>query len=449
MHEAASPSLSPNLERPHHREAASLAVSVGSALDTPSTSGGPGPESIPCAKGSLFQREWVSSSNTSLNHREQFLAADQSPATKTRGSKKRSAKAEGHKWAGYHPKSKSWYGDGISPDGRRWRKYGFETALEASAWAIGTRRPMDELSYAAATLPAAITRDVANAMSIRSKAGLTSYEEGLFAQLVRGDLRRNPLGLKMTFEEAANEWLVTKEATKPRTYRDAKDCVALARKKMGSKLVTQIGLKDIEGVLKCYTRYRRRNILSKINQVFLYCEKHQYIGSKPRDNPCYGVSRPKIKGALPNPISFKDAVRLMALAVQTEESLGCTALISCCLFGGLRSSEGGKLQFDVDDGINVSGGVIRLNEDVAKIRARTVYLDADTCIEPDLAPFITGNLQKILSELPPKKRGPLTPTRRKLDLFRAYARHCGIELFDNCLRAGFASKRPAGDLLAG
>jgi hypothetical protein len=194
MQEAPSPSLSPNLERPHRREAASLAVSVGTALDTLSTSGGPGIESIPCAKGSLFQREWVNSSNTSLNRREQFLAADQSPATKTRGSKKkRSAKAEGHKWAGYNPKSKSWYGDGIGPDGKRWRKYGFETALEASAWAIETRRPMDELSYAAATLPAAITRDVANAMSLRSKAGLTSYEEGLFAQLVRGDLRRNPL----------------------------------------------------------------------------------------------------------------------------------------------------------------------------------------------------------------------------------------------------------------
>jgi hypothetical protein len=146
MQEARSPSLSPNFEGPQRREAANLAVSVGSALDTSSTSGGTGTKSIPCAKGSLFQREWVNSSNTSLNRREQFLAADQSPATKTRGSKKRSAKAEGHKWAGYHPKSKSWYGDGIGPDGKRWRKYGFETALEASAWAIGTRRPIDELS---------------------------------------------------------------------------------------------------------------------------------------------------------------------------------------------------------------------------------------------------------------------------------------------------------------
>src|ERR1035438_7222467 len=56
-----------------------------------------------CQRGLLFHREWVNSSNTSLNRREQFLAADQPPSTKTKsyGPKKRAARTVGHKWAGY------------------------------------------------------------------------------------------------------------------------------------------------------------------------------------------------------------------------------------------------------------------------------------------------------------------------------------------------------------
>jgi hypothetical protein len=313
-----------------------------------------------CQRGLLFHREWVNSSNTSLNRREQFLAADQPPSTKTKsyGPKKRAARTVGHKWAGYHPKSKSWYGDGISPEGKRWRKYGFETALEASAWAMGTRGRVDELSYAAATLPAAITRDVANAMNLWSKSGLNPYEEGLFAGLVRDDQARNPTGEKTTFANAVQGWLEAKrkcEGIKPRTVRDARDYISPAVAKLGEMLVYEIRLRDIEGVLSGYTRYRRRNIRVKIEQVFEYCQKHHLIGSAPGDNPCFGIEKPMITTSEPDPISTMDAIRLMALAVQTETTLGCTAWVAFRLFKGFRDSEAAKVNYPANRGNLIYG----------------------------------------------------------------------------------------------
>lgn len=137
--------------------------------------------------------------------------------------------------------------------------------------------------------------------------------------------------------------------------------------------------------------------------------------------------------------AFEDARRLFALAVQTEGSLGCTACVAFRMFLALRDSEALKLTYDQKDGINASLGFAHLNRNVAKLRERTLYLDAAKCPDPELRTFIPSNLRRIMADLPRMEAGMLAPSRRNIDRFKAYARHCGIVWGRNGLRAGFAT----------
>jgi hypothetical protein len=304
---------------------------------------------------------------------------------------------------------------------------------------------MDELAYRAADLPAAVRRDVAFALGLRAGAGLVPYEEGFFARLIREDMARTPCGKKVTFREVVNEWLAGKQAgvmsdeIKARTLKDAKDCIAQALEELGDKFVSEIVKKDIEKVLSKFSSYRRRNIQMRINEVFRYCQENRILGTAPENNPCYGIKWPKIKERLPEPILVDDARKLFALAVQTEDQLGCTAWIAFRMFEALRDAEASKTTYASVKGINVSRGFIHLPWEVAKKRERMVFFDPDQCPDPKLREFIPKNLKVILSELPGRAKGNLAPNRREIDMFKSYARHCGIKWKANGLRAGFAS----------
>jgi site-specific recombinase XerD len=304
---------------------------------------------------------------------------------------------------------------------------------------------MDELAYHAADLPAAIRRDVAFALGLRSGAGIEPYEEGLFARLIREDMARTPCGKKVTFREVVVEWLAGKQAgvmndeIKARTVTDAKDCIAPALAAFGGKFVSEILKKDIENLLNKFTSYRRRNIHMRINEVFRYCQENRILGTAPENNPCYGIKWPKIKERLPEPILVDDARKLFALAVQTEDQLGCTAWIAFRMFEALRDAEASKTTFATVKGINVPRGFIHLPWEVAKKRERMVFFDPDQCPDPKLRDFIPKNLKVILNELPLRTDGKLAPNRREIDMFKSYARHCGIKWQANGLRAGFAS----------
>jgi hypothetical protein len=304
---------------------------------------------------------------------------------------------------------------------------------------------MDDLAYRAADLPAAVRRDVAFALSLRSGAGLVPYEEGLFARLIREDMARTPCGKKVTFREVVNEWLAGKQAgvkndeIKARTVKDAKDCIAQALAELGDKFVSEILKKDIEKVLNNFTSYRRRNIHMRINEVFRYCQENRILGTAPENNPCYGIKWPKIKDRLPEPILVDDARKLFALAVQTEDILGCTAWVAFRMFEALRDAEASKATYAEVLGINVPRGFIHLPRAVAKKRERMVYFDPEQCPDPKLREFIPKNLKVILNELPARSSGRLAPNRREIDMFKSYARHCGIRWEANGLRAGFAS----------
>ena len=339
----------------------------------------------------------------------------------------------------WHEPTQSWGANGRHPDGARWRRYGFVTEGDADAWVFQTLAPKDELGRLATELPAPILRDVAHALSIRTQKGLARYDEGLFTRLIKEDIARNPLGQKKTFREVVEAWLSSKEGKKARTVRDAKDCTALAVKMLGEKLVALIVKTDIEKVLGRFKGYRRRNIHVRLREVFKYCQENRYIGTAPEDNPCYGIQKTKITRSLPNPVTFEDARRLFALAVQTEDSLGCTAWVAFRMFLALRDSEALKLTYDQKDGINASRGFAHLNRNVAKLRERTVYLDAAQCPDPELRAFIPSNLRRIMADLPRLEAGMLAPSRRNIDRFKAYARHCGIVWGRNGLRAGFAT----------
>jgi hypothetical protein len=109
------------------------------------------------------------------------------------------------------------------------------------------------------------------------------------------------------------------------------------------------------------------------------------------------------------------------------------------LFLALRDAEAAKVRYDALNGINVDRSFVYLSKDVAKMRERTIHYDPATCPDPRLQGFIPGNLKAILAELPPRREGLLAPSRRRVDLFKTYARHCGIRWEHNGLRAGFAS----------
>jgi hypothetical protein len=349
--------------------------------------------------------------------------------------KKRSKRRD----AWYDKRSDSWVGNGSHPDGSRWRRQGFPDFESAKTWALQTKGMTDELGYQAAALPVAIRRDVAHALGLRSHAGLVPYDEGMISRLVREDLARNPKGHKMIFTDLVKKWRASKEWKKPRTIRDAKDVLAVAYDSIGHTLITEIARPDIESVLQGHSNCRRRNILVKLREVFTYAQENRFLGSAREDHPCYGIKKPKIEKNLPTPISVGDARKLVALAIQTEQSLGCTAWVSFCLFLAFRDAEAGKIPYDAVNGINVSRGFAYLTRETAKLRERTVHFDPDKCPKLDMVPFIPGNLLKILRELPPKDCGQLFPGRRKIELFKGYARHCGIKWEDNGLRAGFAT----------
>jgi hypothetical protein len=349
--------------------------------------------------------------------------------------KKRSKRGD----ACYDKRSDSWVGNGRRPDGTRWRRQGFPDEASARNWALQTKGEMDELGYKAADLPAAVRRDVAHALSLRAQAGLSAYEEGMISRMVKDDIARNPKGHKMTLTDAIEKWRASKHWTKPRTMRDAKDLLAPFYDELGSRLITQIARPDVESVLGPRTGYRRRNILVKISEVFTYCQENRFLGSAPEDHPCYGIKTPRIEKGLPTPMSVGDARKLVALAIQTEESLGCTAWVSSCLFLAFRDSEAAMVLYDAVNGINTSRGFAYLTKEVAKMRERTVHFDPAHCPKERMRPFIPHNFLIILSELPQKYSGPLAPKRRKIDLFKAYARHCEIIWEDNGLRAGFAT----------
>jgi hypothetical protein len=349
--------------------------------------------------------------------------------------KKRSKRGD----ACYDKRSDSWVGNGRRPDGTRWRRQGFPDEASARNWALQTKGEMDELGYKAADLPAPIRRDVAYALSLRLQAGLTPYEEGMISRMVTADIARNPKGLKMTLTDGMRNWRASKEWKKPRTIRDAKDLLAPFYDELGSKLLTGITRPDVERVLGAHTGYRRRNMLVKIREVLKYCQENRFLGSAPEDHPCYGIRAARIEKGLPTPISVGDARKLVALAFQTEESLGCTAWVSSCLFLAFRDSEAAKVPYDAVNGINISRGFAYLTKEVAKMRERTVHFDPSLCPKERMRPFIPHNFLRILSELASKHSGPMAPRRRKIDRFKAYARHCGITWEDNGLRAGFAT----------
>jgi hypothetical protein len=360
----------------------------------------------------------------------------------TRGTRRKRSKRRD---ACYDKRSDSWVGNGCHPDGSRWRRQGFPDFEAARSWALQTKGQMDELAYRAADLPAAVRRDVAFALGLRAGAGLVPYEEGFFARLIREDMARTPCGKKVTFREVVNEWLAGKEAgvmndeIKARTVKDAKDCIAPALAEFGDKFVSDILKRDIEKVLNEFTSYRRRNIHMRINEVFRYCQQNRILGTAPENNPCYGIKWPKIKERLPEPILVDDAKKLFALAVQTEDRLGCTAWVAFRMFEALRDAEASKTTYASVKGINVPRGFIHLPWEVAKKRERMVFFDSTKCPDPKLREFIPANLKVILSELPLRTDGQLAPSRREIDIFKRYARHCGIIWEANGLRAGFAS----------
>jgi integrase len=270
-------------------------------------------------------------------------------------------------------------------------------------------------------------------------------EEGLFARLVRQDLARNPLGQKVLFGEAVQKWLEGKEARglKPRSLIDNRECIRPALNALRDRLVTEVTREDVEAVLKRFHGYRRRNVFRKIVEVFDECQTRKFMSAAREDHPCFGIKLPRIKKGLPTPITLENAARLLSLAVQTESKLGCTAWVAIRMFLGVRDSEAAKLKFGEVDGINIRRGSIFLSAEVAKKRERRNYIDESECWDTEMRAVIPPNLRRILRDLDLPTTGSLSPGRTKIDTFKKYARHCGVQLPTNCLRAGFASHHAA------